>query len=136
MDEGYGECVFADRRLADQMCNSLVHFQNERYLTSCFTVMPNHVHLVMKPLGNNELEGILHTTKGFISRKVNALRGRGGRLSAEESYDRIIRDQEHLVRVVQYVGRNAAKAGLPRNQWVRWIHPDWERAGWGFRDDV
>jgi len=136
MDEGYGECVFADRELADAMSRSLRHFQNERYVASCFAVMPNHVHLVIKPLGKCELEAILDSIKGFTSRKVNSLIGRKGRLWEEESYDRIVRDEEHLFRVIQYIGRNGAKAGLPRNRWIRWIHPDWDRNGWGFRDDA
>lgn len=55
-----------------------------------------------------------------------------GPLWAEESYDRIIRDEEHLYRVIQYIGRNVAKAGLPKSHWYRWIDPSWERSGWGF----
>ena len=135
MDEGYGECVFRQRELATQMSKSLLHFQNERCLTSCFAVMPNHVHAVMKPLGGFELEDILESVKRFVSRKVNSLLGRSGVLWEEESYDRMVRDEEHLYRVVQYIGRNPAKAGLPRAQWVRWLHPGWEQAGWVFRDE-
>jgi REP element-mobilizing transposase RayT len=135
MNEGYGECVFRNRKLADEMSKSLLHFQNERCFTSCFTVMPNHVHAVMKPLGDIELEDILASVKGFVSRKVNSFLGRRGVLWEEESYDQIIRDEEHLYRVIQYIGRNPAKAGLQPDQWVRWIHPDWEQAGWRFRDE-
>lgn len=135
MDAGYGECVFHNRELADEMSQSLLHFQHKRCLTSCFTVMPNHVHTVIKPLNGNELEDILESVKRFVSRKVNSLLGRSGVLWAQESYDRIIRDEEHLFRVVQYIGQNPAKARLPRNEWVRWVHPDWEQVGWGFRDD-
>jgi hypothetical protein len=80
------------------------------------------------------LEEVLDSIKGFVSRKVNAKLGRSGALWQEKSYDRIIRDEEHLFRVVQYIGRNPGKAGLPRHAWIRWIHPEWERAGWGFRD--
>ena len=135
MDEGYGECVFRHRDLADEMSKSLLHFQNERCLTSCLTVMPNHVHAVMKPLGGFELEDILESVKRFVSRKVNSMLGRSGALWEEESYDRIVRDEEHLFRGIQYIGRNAAKAGLPVEQWVRWVLPEWEQAGWGFRGD-
>jgi hypothetical protein len=65
---------------------------------------------------------------------LEQLETRHGTLWQEESYDRIVRDEEHLFRVVQYVGNNPGKAGLPREQWHRWVHPDWEAAGWGFRD--
>jgi len=135
MDQGYGECVFRHHDLAKEMAKSLLHFQNERCLTSCFTVMPNHIHAVMKPLPGFELEDILESVKRFVSRKVNDRLDRSGALWEQESYDRIIRDEEHLYRVVQYIGRNPAKAGLSPEDWVRWVNPDWEQAGWGFRDD-
>ena len=132
LDEGYGACLLADPANARQMSESLLHFQDERCLTSCFTVMPNHVHAVIKPLDGFELEEILDSVKGFVSRKLNAKLGRRGTLWAQESYDRIIRDEEHLYRVVQYIGRNPLKARLPASPWHRWIHPEWVDAGWGF----
>ena len=135
LDEGYGECVFHDPLLADVMSKSLLHFQDERYTTYCFTIMPNHVHLIMKPLAEFELEEILAGAKGFVSRKVNSHLRRSGIFWDEESYDRIIRDEEHLYRTVQYIGRNPEKAGLRRDKWIRWIHPDWDNAGWGFRTE-
>ena len=73
--------------------------------------MHNHVHAVMKPIDGFELEEILSSIKGFVSRKVNKLLGRQGKLWEQESYDRIIRDDEHLYQVIQYIGNNPAKAG-------------------------
>ena len=58
-----------------------------------------------------------------------------GSLWQQESFDRIVRDEEHLWRVIQYIGRNPAKAGLPRTQWNRWIDPNWEALGWRFVDE-
>ena len=97
--------------------------------------MHNHVHLVMKPNVGFELEDILEGLKGFVSRKVNRHLSRTGVLWEQESFDRIIRDEEHLFRVIQYIGRNPGKAGYAREQWVRWIYPEWEELGWGFRDE-
>ncbi len=108
--------------------------RSERCFTSCYCVMHNHVHAVMKPMDGFELEEILDSIKGFVSRKVNALLGRLGKLWEQESYDRIIRDEEHLYRVIQYIGNNPAKAGYPKDDWVRWIHPAWDKQSWGFRD--
>jgi putative transposase len=134
LDHGYGECVFRDSELAATMGQSLVHFQDEHYLTSSYVVMPNHVHLTIQPFAKHELEDILESLKGFVSRHVNKVLGRSGKLWEEESYDRIIRDEEHLFRTIQYIGRNGAKAGLDTGSYRRWIHPDWEKLGWGFRD--
>ena len=134
MDEGYGECVFRAPDLAKVMADAFLFFQDKRAVTSCYVVMPNHCHVVVRPLSDYELEQILDSWKGYVGHEVSRRLKRHGTLWQEESYDRIIRDEEHLFRVVQYIGRNLAKAGLPPEQWYRWIHPDWETAGWHFQD--
>lgn len=135
LDEGYGSCVFRESQFARMMADSLLYFQDQRHFTSCFVVMPNHIHVVMQPINGHELEDCLQSVKQFVSLRVNRALGRAGPLWEEESYDRIIRDEVHLWNVVQYIGRNPKKAGLPVDQWVRWIHPDWISAGWDFIDE-
>jgi REP element-mobilizing transposase RayT len=131
MDEGYGSCVFRDKRFSQLMSDSLLHFQDQHHFTSCFVVMPNHVHVVIQPI-THELEICLQGIKQYVALRVNRALGRNGPLWEEESYDRIVRDEEHLWNIVQYIGGNPKKAGLPSDQWVRWIHPDWKSAGWDF----
>jgi putative transposase len=134
MDRGYGECVFRDPQLAEIMAGACVHFQNQRHVTFCYVIMPNHCHVAVQPLGDHELEDILDSWKGYVGHIVNKQLRRHGTLWQEESFDRIVRDEEHLFRVVQYIGNNPKKPGLPRDQWHRWIHPDWEAVGWGFHE--
>ena len=135
MDEGYGSCVFRDSRFSRMMSDSMLHFQDQRHFTSCFVVMPNHIHAVVQPINDNELEDCLQRTKQYVSLHVNKTLGREGALWEEESYDRIVRDEEHLWNELQYIAKNPKSAGLPVNQWVRWIHPDWRSAGWDFVDE-
>ena len=132
LDQGYGECVFRDHTLSDELAGSLLHFQNDRWFVPCYAILPNHVHLIAQPLGAHELEDVLESVKRYVSRHVNEYLDRSGTLWGEESYDRIIRDEEHLWQCVQYIGNNPGKAGLPIGDWVRWIHPEWERLGWRF----
>jgi hypothetical protein len=134
MDEGYGECYFRDAANAKLMSDACLHFQDQRHFTSCYCVMPNHCHAVLKPLGEYELEDILDGWKGYVGFQINKRLGRHGAVWEGESHDRIVRDEEHLFRVIQYIGNNPRKAGLPPEQWHRWIHPDWQAGGWGFRD--
>jgi hypothetical protein len=107
-----------------------MYFQDQRHVTFCYCVMPNHCHVVVKPLGEYELEDILDSWKGYVGKEVNNRLVRHGRLWQEESYDHIVRDEEHLYRIIQYT----ARARLPRDRWHRWVHPEWEAVGWGFRD--
>ncbi len=135
MDEGDGTCVFRQSRFSSMMSDALLYFHDQRHFTSCFVVMPNHVHAVMQPLGAFALEDCLQRIKQFVALRVNRTLGQGGALWEEESYDRIIRDEEHLWNVVQYIGRNPKSAGLAANESVRWIHPEWKAAGWDFMDE-
>ncbi|MGA2030786.1 MAG: hypothetical protein ABSG68_00890 [Thermoguttaceae bacterium] len=98
--------------------------------------MPNHVHGIFRPLRPKSLplEKILQSRKLRTSREINAVLGRSGPLWEEESFDRIIRDEEHLYRCIHYIGGNPAKARLQPDQWRKWTRPSWESLGWKFDD--
>lgn len=134
LDEGFGACFFRDPIAAQIMAESLVKFQRERCFTSCFIVMPNHVHAVIHPFHEHPLEEMLEGCKGYTARQINTRLARRGKLWEQESYDRIIRDEEHLFRVIQYIGNNGRKAGLREHEFLRWVDPELEEAGWGFRE--
>ena len=135
LDEGYGECHFNERCYVEDLVERIKHFHGSRYFLSCFVIMPNHFHLVIAPFGEHRLEELLGAMKGVNARHINQSLGRNGKLWEEESYDRIVRDAEHLWRVVQYVGRNPRLAGRhDESDWRRWIHPDWVASGWDFCD--
>jgi REP element-mobilizing transposase RayT len=135
LDDGFGSCVFTNASATELLQTCLLHFQDERYFLSCFVIMPNHCHLVISPFDGWQLEKILQGLKGASARQVNAITASPGSLWQDESYDHIVRDEEHLWRIVQYIGRNPSKANLPRTQWYRWIHPQWQAAGWRFVDE-
>lgn len=136
LDEGYGACYFRERKWCDELRDRLHHFQEQRYLLSCWAIMPNHCHAVLAPFEGFTLENLLGAIKGVVARRINLAISTGAGIWQEESYDRIIRDEEHLWRVIQYIGRNPRKAGLEKEEsWRLWIHPDWESAGWRFVDE-
>ncbi|QEG36478.1 transposase [Bythopirellula goksoeyrii] len=135
LDEGYGVCHFRNKRWCEELRSRLHHFQDQRYQLSCWAILPNHCHAILRPFEGYSLEDLVGSLKGVAARNINSVLGLSGQLWQEESFDRILRDEEHLWRVVQYIGANPRKAGLENeNAWRRWIHPDWEAAGWGFQD--
>ena len=133
IDEGHGQCYFAKPEHAKKLSDALLHFQDQRYQVFTYVVMANHCHLAVRPRTGHSLEDILRAWKGYVSRQINLAVGGSGMLWQQESYDRIVRDEEHLYRIVQYIGRNPGKAGIPRECWYRWIHPAWQQAGWDFQ---
>jgi putative transposase len=132
LDEGMGSCVLKEPSCAGLVTEAMHHFDGERYEAGAYVVMPNHVHAILRPLACtvHPLETILGSWKQFSSRRINGQSGAKGDLWQQESYDRIVRDEEHLYRCLQYIGRNPAKAGLARNECPIWIRPEWAALGW------
>lgn len=131
LDQGMGSCRLREAGVAD-MVVALLHFQDARYDLGSFVIMPNHVHLIVRPLdaARYDLEDILQSWKGYTARRIGVLGD--GRLWQEESYDHIIRDEASLYRVVQYIGQNPRLARLNADEYRLWIRPEWEQIGWGF----
>ncbi len=134
LDEGHGECYFLEQKWIDDLQARLQHFNGEQYQLSCSVIMPNHCHAIIRPFDGYELEDLVGAMKSITAKHINAAVKREGDLWQQETYDRIIRDAEHLRRVIQYIGRNPAGSILPRDRWPRWIDPEWVKAGWGFAE--
>ncbi len=66
------------------------------------------------------LEEILQSWKGFTSLKINERLQTDGRFWQPESYDRIIRGEEHFRKVVRYILRNPGMANLGDSGY--WMH--------------
>ncbi len=134
LDQGAGACHLKEAAHARIAGDAMHYFDGERYELGCYVVMPNHVHAIVRPLVCDEepLERILQSWKRHIALQINRSRGTTGMLWQEESFDRIIRDEEHLWRAIQYIGANPEKARLTRGQYLLWIRPEWEKLGWRF----
>ena len=134
LDEGHGCCILNDPENVRIVKERFEHGLGTQHFAGCGVVMPNHVHVVIRPLEGFELAEILRQVKGFSAKMINSRIGRRGALWQDESYDRIIRDEEHLYRVMQYIGRNPTQCGITPPDLIRWVHPDWIAAGWTFED--
>ena len=134
LDEGIGECVLRDRRHADTVTSAMHHFDGARYELGAYVVMPNHIHAIVRSLEPqiHPLEDVIGSWKQYSARRINAARSAREPLWQEETFDRIIRDEEHLERVLQYIVRNPKNASLRPNEFVLWVRPEWEAIGWMF----
>jgi REP element-mobilizing transposase RayT len=107
-----GSCVLRQPELAGILQESLLHFEGNRYRLRAWCIMPNHVHVVVKPLAGWTLKKVLHTWKSFAATKIGRALGRSGPLWERESFDHLIRRLEHVAKFVRYVERNPVEAGL------------------------
>ena len=113
LDRGAGECHLKRPAVAQTVAEALLHFHEKRYLLDDWVVMPNHVHLVLWPLPNHTLSGILRSRKRQTARQANLILGRTGKAFWQpESYDHWIRNDEKKARIRCYIRNNPVKAGL------------------------
>ena len=114
--------------VAQIIVDSLRYWDGERMELIAYVVMSNHVHAVFTLLGDwtktdesNSLERLMQSLKSFSGRKANELLNLTGKFWAEESYDRLVRDDGELIRIVTYVLNNPVEAGLCK----RWRDSKW-----------
>ena len=112
LDEGHGACFLADSRIARLVVDTLRRFDGERYQLHAWCVMPNHVHVLVTPLGANTLSSIVHSWKSFTANEANRQLGRSGRFWVPEYFDRAIRNERHFHVAAAYIEGNPVKAGL------------------------
>ncbi|MDQ3414764.1 MAG: carbamoyl-phosphate synthase large subunit, partial [Verrucomicrobiota bacterium] len=118
LDQGHGSCLLRERDYADIVRDALLYFHGERYLLDDFVIMPNHVHLLVKPLGDHPLGEILRSWKSFTAKAINQLRGREGTVWMAESFDTIVRDLDHLDAIRQYIAHNPEKGHLREGEFL------------------
>jgi len=117
LDSGQGECWLAGAEIAAIVENALKHFDGQRYRLHTYSVMPNHVHVIVEPVNGNELEAIIHSWKSFTANEANKALKRSGRFWQHEPYDHIIRNEREYCFQLQYVWDNPDKAGVTARRW-------------------
>ena len=107
--------------LKGEVLTLLTQFLKEKdkvlYELVAFSIMPNHVHLLIMPL--DKLPIVVQKIKGGSAKIINECMGRKGKFWASDYYDRLIRNEKHFSVVYQYIENNPlklneAKASLPR----------------------
>jgi putative transposase len=134
LDQGMGSCPLKQPSLAAFLTSAMHHFDDDRYELDCYVVLPNHAHVIVRPLmpTTHPIEAVVGSWKKYSSRRINRALQQTGDLWQDESYDRLVRDEEHLWRAIQYIGANPDKAGLARESCPMWIRPQWVEFGWRF----
>ena len=128
-----GELSPAERKTVLDAC---VFWHGKKMRVHHVVVMPDHVHLLMTPLGVSKgeyhpLSEILHSIKSFTANEINRSRGVTGPLWQDESHDRIVRPGNEFEEKSKYLIENPVRAGLashpgeyPFEARPEWIRPD------------
>jgi putative DNA methylase len=118
LDEGAGAAHLRNPEAAKVVAEALSQFDGTRYELYAWCVLPNHVHVALRPLGNWRLRTIVHSWKSFTGKKLLGLLGLKPPFWQRGYFDRLVRDGEEFTRIVRYVAQNPAKAGLKNWRWA------------------
>lgn len=118
LNNGRGSCMLKNPKISKIVADVLNYFNNQRYILDEWVIMPNHVHVLFKPLDNNRLPDILHSWKSFTANEINKLTGNKGQLWMHESYDHIVRNEIALNTIRNYIRQNPIKANLKEGEYL------------------
>ncbi len=138
LDAGSGSCLLGHPEIAQLVQDALLGFDGQRYHIIAWCIMPNHVHVLLEPMV--PLSSIVRSWKSFTSRKghgiakVLGLDAPAPGFWMREYWDRFIRNEEHLMQVVEYIHQNPVKADLchtpeawPWSSAAWWTQNPWAR---------
>jgi len=102
-----------------------VHDHELTYWLHCAVIMPDHVHMIFTPYGLG-LARIMKRIKGVSANLINKQGGSRGSVWQDESFDRIVRNDEDIWRKGEYVCANPVRAGLATvTDEYRWVWRSW-----------
>jgi REP element-mobilizing transposase RayT len=118
-----------DNRIAKIVSDSILFRDKKEYDLICYCIMPNHVHMVFYIVERtacslnenvNERSGrslykIMQSLKSYTANECNKILKRTGSFWQHESYDHVVRNDEELNRIIEYVLNNPLKANIIDN---------------------
>ncbi len=113
--------------VAQVVMNSQKFNDGKLYELHLAMIMPNHVHMIIKPLTDSSkpvsLAKIMKDHKSFTANEANKVLQRNGQFWHHENYDHYIRSDEEYCRIREYILNNPVKAGLVEHyrNWKKFI---------------
>jgi putative transposase len=141
-----GPMQLKDPRAVEIVEDAILFGAGERYKLFAWCVMSNHVHVLLTPgrcgaesnqrqagkpdLRKWDLPRVMKGLKGYTAHQINeVLDTRGQVFWQDESFDHWARDEDEMMRIIQYIEDNPVNARLcPRAE-------DWSWSSARFRGD-
>ena len=116
VDKGLGCCALANPEMAQVFLNALQYYDGDRYDLIAWSIMPNHVHVLI--ITNSDLRKIVRSWKTFTAKWAFANNKKYGLGIAEDAkrfwlpdhWDRFIRDRNHFENALYYILDNPKNA--------------------------
>jgi len=94
------------------------------FLVSGYALLPDHIHLIIKPGESANISRIMATIKALCAKAINARLNTTGKVWQHQFMDHIIRTSKDYQRHIEYIHRNPLKHGLVNDikeyRWSSW----------------
>ena len=123
LDQGFGSCILRSESIRKEVEATIHHNADKKYELISYVIMPNHVHLLMRPYEDTELRHELKQIKGISAYRINRLTNQKGPIWQKDYYDTIIRNKLHFYRVLEYIANNPKY--LRPGEYSYFLSPHW-----------
>ena len=106
LDQGFGECILQREDIRQIVANTLLLYHGRRYNLYRFVIMPNHVHLLLSPIGEEVSTRFIGSVKQYTANAINQALGRKGQVWQRNFFDRLVRDGNNFEAYVSYINQN------------------------------
>lgn len=121
LDQGFGACSLGNEIMAKKVFDALIFYDNNKYELIAWSIMPNHVHTLIRTI--DELGLILQLWKSYTGKwaiKNNkkyclGLKTETDRFWMKDYWDRYMRNEQHFINTIRYILDNPKKANLPQS---------------------
>jgi len=108
------------------LVDAIRYHDGQKYYLFDYTVMPDHVHMILKPIQTRRgwycLARLLYNLKQFTAREINGMLDGAGHVWQAESHDHLLRKREDYEEKAKYLYNNPHAKGLidDPSQWPWW----------------
>ena len=112
LSSGHGCCALRTPDVAEAVREILEKRHASDYDLHLLTIMPNHLHTIVSPLGGRTMKDIVDKWKSITAHAIAKLSDMSAPIWQRDHYSRIIRTPEEYRRQDSYVWHNPESAGL------------------------
>jgi putative transposase len=106
-----GPLYLREPKIASMVIDAMRYRNSRQYRLHNYVVMANHVHLLITPF--EPVSHLMQSLKRFTAREGNRMLALTGQpFWQEESYDRLVRDDQEFHSIARYIEMNPVRAGL------------------------
>ena len=116
---GYGGCVLSNAQCRQFVEEALFFNDKQTYHLHAFVIMPNHVHILLSPIGENSVVSIVSKLKRYSSRMIKQCLGTDGNVWQREMFDRMMRGEDDFAHKLAYIVNNPN--GFPEDSYSLYV---------------